>query len=92
MSTTETIAPIRKQIVIDAAQAHVFSVFTDGIDKWWPREHHIGASPLKQANIEPKKDGRWYSTSQDGSEVNIGKVLVWEPPTRLVLTWQITGE
>ena len=87
-----SVEPVRKNIVIDAPQAHVFSVFTDGVDKWWPREHHIGPSPLKQAIIEPKAGGRWYSTCQDGSEINVGKVLVWEPPQRLVLSWQITGE
>jgi uncharacterized protein YndB with AHSA1/START domain len=87
-----SVEPVRKQIVINAAQAHVFSVFTDGVDKLWPREHHIGASPLKQAIIEPKSGGRWYSTCQDGSEIDVGKVLVWEPPRRLVLAWQITGE
>ena len=87
-----SLEPIRKNIIVNAAQAHVFSVFTDGIDKWWPREHHIGASPLKQAIIEPRAGGRWYSTCQDGSEINVGKVLVWEPPRRLVLSWQITGE
>jgi uncharacterized protein YndB with AHSA1/START domain len=88
----ETVAPVRKNITIEAAQAHVFSVFTDGVDKWWPREHHIGPSPLKQAIIEPKQGGRWYSTCQDGSEINVGKVLVWDPPKRLVLSWQITAE
>jgi uncharacterized protein YndB with AHSA1/START domain len=87
-----SVEPIRKQIVVNAAQAHVFSVFTDGIDKWWPREHHIGPSPLKQAIIEPKSGGRWYSTCQDGSEIDVGKVLAWDPPKRLVLAWQITGE
>ena len=40
------------------------SVFTDGIDKWWPRDHHIGSSPLKQMVIEPKAGGRWYSISR----------------------------
>jgi uncharacterized protein YndB with AHSA1/START domain len=88
----ETVPPVRKQIVIAAPQAHVFSVFTDGVDKWWPREHHIGASPLKQAIIEPKQDGRWYSTCEDGSEINVGKVLTWDPPKRLVLSWQITAD
>ena len=87
-----SIESIHKSIVVNAAQTHVFSVFSDGIDKWWPREHHIGSSPLKQAILEPKSGGRWYSISQDGSEINIGKVLVWEPPKRLVLAWQITAE
>ena len=86
------VEPVRKNVVIDAPQARVFSVFTDGIDKWWPREHHVGPTPLKQAVLEPKAGGRWYSLCEDGTEVNVGKVLVWEPPKRLVLSWQLTAE
>ena len=87
-----SVEPVRKNIVIDAAQDHVFKIFTAGIDKWWPRDHHIGASPLKQAIIEPKTGGRWYSVCQDGTEVNTGKVLAWDPPKRVVLAWQITAD
>ena len=86
------VEPIRRQILVDAPQAHAFRVFTDGIDRWWPREHHIGTSPLKRAVLEPRVNGRWYSISQDDSECDVGKVLVWEPPSRLVLAWQITAE
>lgn len=87
-----SIEPVRKNITIDAPQAHVFKIFTDGIDKWWPRDHHIGASPLKQAVLEPKSGGRWYSICQDGTECGTGKVLAWDPPKRVVLAWQITAE
>jgi uncharacterized protein YndB with AHSA1/START domain len=87
-----SIEPVRKNIVVEASQAHVFKVFTDGMDSWWPREHHIGASPLKKAILEPKAGGRWYSTCEDGSEIETGKVVVWEPPKRVVLSWQITAE
>jgi uncharacterized protein YndB with AHSA1/START domain len=86
------VEPVRKNIVIEASQVHVFSVFTDGIDKWWPREHHVGPTPLKQAVLEPRLGGRWYSLCEDGTRVDVGKVLVWEPPKRLVLAWQITAE
>lgn len=84
--------PVRKEITIAAPQAHVFRVFSEGIDSWWPREHHIGSSPLKRAVLEPRAGGRWYAECQDGTEVETGKVLAWEPPGRLVLAWQITGE
>lgn len=87
-----SIEPVRKHIVIDAPQAHVFNVFTVGIDTWWPRDHHIGTSPLKQVIIEPKAGGRWYSISEDGSESGTGKVLEWDPPKRVVLAWQITAD
>lgn len=87
-----SIAPIRKQVVVDATPEKAFKVFTDGVDRWWPREHHIGTSPLKRAIIEPREGGRWYSECQDGTECDTGKVLAWEPPKRVVLAWQITAQ
>jgi len=86
------VEPVRKHVVIEAPQAHVFNVFTRDIDKWWPREHHIGKSPLKQAILEPRDGGRWYAISEDGSECDTGKVLSWDPPNRVVLAWQITAD
>lgn len=83
---------VKKQIVVETSQQRAFRTFTDGIDRWWPREHHIGQSPLERMVLEPRAGGRWYSISQDGSEVEVGKVVAWEPPSRLVLTWQITAQ
>jgi uncharacterized protein YndB with AHSA1/START domain len=59
------------------------------MSRWWPATHSINASPLKQAIIEPRAGGRWYERREDGTECQWGKVLVWEPPTRLVLAWKI---
>ena len=86
-----TIEPVRKEVVVEASAEKAFRVFTDGINTWWPRGHHIGSSPLKRAIIEPREGGRWYSESEDGTECDTGKVLVWDPPRRLVMTWQITA-
>jgi len=86
------IEPVVKEILVETSAEHAFKVFTDGIDKWWPREHHIGTSPLKQAVLMPGVGGRWYSISEDGSECDVGKVLVWDPPRRLVLAWQINAQ
>jgi uncharacterized protein YciI/uncharacterized protein YndB with AHSA1/START domain len=82
---------VKKQIVVETSQQRAFRTFTDGIDRWWPREHHIGPSPLERMVVEPRAGGRWYSICQDGSEINVGKVVAWEPPGRLVLTWQLTA-
>jgi uncharacterized protein YndB with AHSA1/START domain len=87
-----TIEPVIKQFVVEASQERAFQVFTDGIDRWWPREHHIGKSPLKRAVIEPKMGGRWYAICQDDTECDTGKVLAWDPPRRLVLSWQLTAQ
>ena len=87
-----TDAPVRKTITVNATAEHAFHVFTEGFDTWWPRSHSIGASPLEKAIIETKAGGRCYQRSVDGSECDWGRVLVWEPPRRFVLAWQLNGE
>lgn len=84
--------PVRQSIVVKAHVERAFDVFTAGIDTWWPRTHHIGKSPLKTNVIEPRLHGRCYGLSVDGTECDWGRVLVWEPPRRLVLAWQINPE
>jgi uncharacterized protein YndB with AHSA1/START domain len=86
------IEPVRREVVVEASQARCFEVFTAGIDRWWPREHHVGKSPLARSVLEPGVGGRWYSVSEDGTECDVGKVLVWDPPHRLVLAWQLTAQ
>ena len=51
--------PVRKTITVEASPERAFRVFTDGIDTWWPREHHIGNAPLKKVIVEPKSGGCW---------------------------------
>jgi uncharacterized protein YndB with AHSA1/START domain len=89
--TVPTIA-VRKSLVVDAPCARAFEVFTSGFDSWWPRSHHIGKAELLAAVIEPRSGGRWYEKRVDGSECDWGRVLVYEPPTRLVLSWHLNGQ
>ena len=86
------VAPVRKSVRVDAGAARAFDVFTAGLTRWWPRTHHIGAAAMKDAVIEPRVGGRWYERGEDGSECEWGKVLVWEPPYRVVLAWHITPQ
>jgi uncharacterized protein YndB with AHSA1/START domain len=83
---------VRQSITVRVSQAKAFSVFTDGFDTWWPRTHKIGAAELEHVVLEGRAGGRWYERDIDGSECDWGKVLVWEPPSRLVLAWQLTSE
>ena len=92
MTATVTIAPVRKSIRVNANQARAFDVFTSGLGRWWPRDHGIGKLPLKSAVMETRLGGRWYELAQDGSQTNVGKIIVWEPPKRFVMTWDINSQ
>ncbi len=92
MSRTITIAPVRKTIRVSASPARAFEIFTAGMSRWWPPTHTILKVAPKDYILEPRVGGRWYQVGIDGSECETGKVLVWEPPGRLVLAWQITPE
>jgi uncharacterized protein YndB with AHSA1/START domain len=85
-------APVRKSIFVDAPQERAFEVFTNGIGRWWPKSHKIGQADLERPVLEPKSGGRWYELGVDGSQCEVGKVLLWEPPARLILIWQLTAE
>lgn len=89
---TTTVTPVRKTIVVNASLERAFTVFTEGFDSWWPRTHHIGASPMQKAVIEGKVGGRCYAHQADGTDCPWGTVTVWEPPTRFVFAWQITPQ
>ena len=90
MTRTITIAPVRKTLRVKADQAHAFEVFTSGIGQWWPRTHSIGDTPVKAVVMETRLGGRWYQLCEDGSEAVIGKIQVWEPPHRFVVSWDIS--
>ncbi|MGE5243411.1 MAG: SRPBCC family protein [Betaproteobacteria bacterium] len=85
-------APVLKSVTVKAGAPLAFQVFTEELDTWWPRSHHIGKAPMKKAIIETRKGGRCYSEQTDGTECDWGTVLVWDPPHRFVMAWQIRAD
>ena len=85
-------APVRKSIFVAAPPERAFDVFANGIGRWWPKSHKIGSADVDKPVIEPCAGGRWYERGVDGSECEIGKVAVWDPPLRLVLIWQLNAQ
>jgi uncharacterized protein YndB with AHSA1/START domain len=81
---------VRASIVVDVPVERAFSVFTDGIDRWWNREHTIGSEPLARIVLEPRVGGRAYGVGVGGEVSDWGRVLAYEPPERLVVSWDIT--
>jgi uncharacterized protein YndB with AHSA1/START domain len=88
----QAIESIRRETVVPVSAEKAFEVFTSRMTDWWPSEHHIGSAPIEQIVIEPHQGGRWYTRHEDGSETSTGYVAAWEPPGRLVITWQISGD
>lgn len=85
------IAPVRHEVLVNAPIERAFRVFTDGFGRWWPKAHTIASFPVERAIIEPWAGGRCFDRGADGRECDWGQVLVWEPPSRLVLAWQVDG-
>jgi uncharacterized protein YndB with AHSA1/START domain len=92
MNKTLRIAPVRKTVLVAADPQRAFEVFTAGLDRWWPKSHGIGSSAVRRSVIEPFEGGRWYSNCEDGSDVVIGHVRVWEPGARFVVSWEINAQ
>jgi uncharacterized protein YndB with AHSA1/START domain len=90
MTKTIPIAPVRKSIDVKATPERAFRIFTAEMARWWSKEYSINKSPIKDIVIEPRVNGRWFERGEDGSECEWGKVLAWEPPSRVLLAWQIT--
>jgi uncharacterized protein YndB with AHSA1/START domain len=88
----QAIESIRRAIVVPVSTDEAFEVFTSRMTDWWPSDHHIGSAPIEQIVVEPHEGGRWYTRHQDGSETSTGYVAAWEPPDRVVITWQIGAD
>jgi hypothetical protein len=91
MTAAVKIAPVRKTVRVNASQAHAFEVFTAGLGRWWPLDHGIGKAPRKAVVMETRLGGHWYELAQDGTQTNVGTIIVWEPPERFVMSWDINS-
>jgi uncharacterized protein YndB with AHSA1/START domain len=89
MSTPASATSIRHEVVVEAPIERAFSVFTDGIATWWPPEHHILRAELAEMVFEPHVGGHVYDRGVDGSECRWARVLAYEPPNRVVFSWDI---
>jgi uncharacterized protein YndB with AHSA1/START domain len=87
-----SIAPIVRTVVVKAAPARAFELFASRMEQWWPRSHTIAKSPFVAIVVEPHAGGQWFERDAEGNETKWGKVLAWEPPSRLLLAWQINTQ
>jgi uncharacterized protein YndB with AHSA1/START domain len=81
------VPPVRASVTVAAPVEKAWRVYTEQYGTWYPKDHFLGDQPAETVIIEPHEGGRWYEKQADGSEPDWGRVLAWEPPHRLVLSW-----
>ena len=86
----QTSPPVREAVVVDIPAERAFEVFTGEMTGWWPPEHHILDGELVEMVLEPRVGGRTYDRATDGSECQWTRVPAWDPPQRLVFSWDIS--
>jgi len=90
MSKHPAPAPVRHSIVVEASITRAFKVFTEDFGTFKPREHNLLAVPIAETIFEPRVGGHIYDRGEDGSECRWARVLAYDPPNRLVLSWDIS--
>ena len=87
---TQTDAVVRRQIVVEAPIERAFSVFTEDFGSFKPPEHNMLGVEIAETVFEPRVGGSVYDRGVDGSECRWARVLAYEPPSRVLLSWDIS--
>jgi uncharacterized protein YndB with AHSA1/START domain len=92
MTTPAAATSIRHEIVVRAPIARAFSVFTDDFGTFKPREHNMLSVDIAETVFEPRVGGRVFDRGVDGSECHWARVLAYDPPERVVISWDINPQ
>ena len=90
MSAQATETSIQTSITVEAPLERAFSVFVEDFDAIKPREHNMLGVDIAETVFEPRAGGHIYDRGVDGSECRWARVLAYEPPDRVVFTWDIS--
>jgi uncharacterized protein YndB with AHSA1/START domain len=90
MTSSATQTSVTESIVVPAPIERAFALFTKDIGSWWPPDHHILQAELAEMVFEPRAGGHIYDRGVDGTECRWARVLVYEPPTRVVFSWDVS--
>jgi uncharacterized protein YndB with AHSA1/START domain len=92
MTTQASDTATRHSIVVEAPIERAFSVFTDGFGTFKPREHNLLQVEIAETVFETHVGGNIYDRGVDGSECRWARVLAYEPPDRVVFSWDISPQ
>jgi uncharacterized protein YndB with AHSA1/START domain len=88
-SETTTTA-VRRQVLVNAPINDAFKVFTERFGDFKPRDHNLLKAPIAETVFEPRVGGNIYDRAVDGSECRWARILAFEPPNRVVFSWDIS--
>jgi uncharacterized protein YndB with AHSA1/START domain len=91
MTRTEAIV-VRKQVVVSAPVEQAFTAFTERFGDFKPPEHNLLAAAIAETVLEPRVGGHIYDRAVDGSECRWARILAYEPPARVVFSWDISPQ
>ena len=83
-------SPVKLSVVVEAPIERAFKVFTEQLGSFKPIEHNLLAVPIAETVFEPRVGGHVYDRGVDGSECRWARVLAYEPPNRVLLSWDIS--
>ena len=89
MTTHAQSTSIRHEIVVEAPIERAFKVFTEDFGAFKPREHNMLPVDIAETVFEPREGGHIYDRGVDGSECRWARVLAYEPPNRVLFSWDI---
>jgi uncharacterized protein YndB with AHSA1/START domain len=81
---------VRKQIVVEAPIERAFTVFTDRFGDFKPPEHNLLGAPVAETVFDPWVGGGITDRATDGSECRWARILAYDPPDRVVFSWDIS--
>ena len=90
MTTPSAATTVHASIVVEAPLERAFTVFTEDFGRFKPPEHNMLGVEIAETVFEPRVGGHLYDRGVDGSTCNWADVLIYEPPNRVVLTWNIS--
>jgi uncharacterized protein YndB with AHSA1/START domain len=92
MSTQAAETSVRTQVVVEAPIERAFRVFTEDFGSFKPPEHNMLGVEIAETVFEPRVGGHLYDRGVDGSECRWARVLAYEPPNRVVISWDISPQ
>jgi uncharacterized protein YndB with AHSA1/START domain len=88
--TQSATTTVRRQVLVNAPISEAFKVFTERFGDFKPREHNLLRAPIAETVFEPRVGGNIYDRAVDGTECRWARILAFEPPDRVVFSWDIS--